>query len=88
MIDESEQCYICGRMYGLEKHHCIHGNGRRQLADEDGLIVYLCFECHRKLHDKGWHDHDLQFVAQVYYEAKIGTREQFRERYGKSYIGG
>lgn len=85
MIDTSEQCYIRGRMVGLQVHHCLHGSMRKN-CDEDGLTVYLCFNCHTKLHDKGIHDRDLQRTAQHVYEARIGDRESFIKRYGKSFF--
>lgn len=86
MIRDVKECYLCETTIGLEVHHCLHGTGRRKLADEDGLTVYLCHKCHMELHDKGIADHFLQKLAQNYYEFHIGTREQFRERYGKSYL--
>jgi Zn-finger protein len=86
MIDTERKCKYCGSWNNLEVHHCIHGNGRRKLADEDGLTVYLCHKCHMELHDKGIADNFLQKLAQNYYEFHIGTREQFRQRYGKSYL--
>lgn len=86
MISAIRICEICGQWRDLEVHHCIHGSGRRKLADEDGLTVYLCRWCHMELHDKGTHDKELQQYAQKYYEAYIGDRESFIKRYGKSYL--
>lgn len=81
-----ECCYICGQ-YATETHHCIHGTANRRLADKDGLTVRLCHTCHANLHDKGNLDKELQRLAQVrwmeYYER---SEDEFRNRYGKSYI--
>lgn len=86
IIQETNECYICGQ-YPTEVHHCIHGIGRRILADKDGLTVNLCHRCHMRLHDTGFYDKELQKAAQVrwmeYYERSI---DEFRARYGKSYI--
>ena len=84
--DNGEECYLCGRGGCLEVHHCIHGTGRRRLADEDGLTVHLCPDCHRKLHDHGICDRQLQAAAQRCWENKNGTREDFIRRYGRNYI--
>lgn len=84
-IMQSEcECYFCGRMDGLERHHALHGTANRRLADEDGLTVLLCHECHRKLHDKGIGDRVLQRAAESIWTRTYGTREDFIKRYGKS----
>lgn len=86
IMNEGNGCYICGQ-YPTEVHHCIHGIARRKLADKDGLTVNLCHTCHMRLHDLGVYDKELQKAAQVrwmeYYERSI---DEFRARYGKSYI--
>lgn len=84
IIQHNEGCYICGRMEPLQMHHCLHGI-RRKLADEDGLWVWLCASCHGKLHDKGLYDRQLQIMAQLAWVNKYGTKEEFIQRYGKSY---
>lgn len=92
IISNRDNCYIC-EMYkgiqtrGTEVHHCIHGNANRRIADQDGLTVRLCNQCHRLLHDKGIHDRDLQETAEKayleYYNASI---DDFIKRYGKNYL--
>ena len=84
------QCYFCGKKFGLCRHHCLHGTGDRKKADEDGLWVWLCNDCHRKLHDKGEHDKELQALAQRTYikeQMKIGYPEDAaKEIYFKRYM--
>lgn len=81
-----DSCYLCGQ-FAQTWHHCIHGTANRKLADRDGLTVRLCHTCHMNLHDKGNFDRELQRLAQVrwmeYYER---SEEEFRKRYGKSYL--
>lgn len=80
-------CYFCARYGNLEKHHCIHGTANRRLADEDGLFVWLCHNCHMQLHDKGIGDKGLQIVAEKAWMSYYGkTEEDFIKRYGKNYI--
>ena len=80
-------CYICARYGNLEKHHCIHGTANRKLADEDGLFVWLCHNCHMRLHDKGIGDKGLQIVAEKAWMQHYGkTEADFIKRYGKNYI--
>jgi uncharacterized protein YlaI len=85
MIDDRKQCFICGKRHILQHHHCLHGR-MRKAADKYGLVVYLCADCHRKLHDTGLHDRDLQQLAQRVFEGKYGSREEFRKIFGRSYL--
>lgn len=85
IIQDCKECYLCGRSDSLECHHAIHGTANRKLADQDGLTVWLCAECHTNLHQRGWHDNELKQVAQTVWELIYGTREEFIKRYGKSY---
>ncbi len=81
--DTAERCYLCSRRGRLEVHHCLHGRNRRA-ADEMGLTVHLCGECHRRLHDKGEHDRELEALAQEAYEALHG-HDAWMERVGKNF---
>lgn len=56
------------------------------MADKYKLIVPLCHRCHMRLHDTGEMDYFLKTFAQRYYEKHIGTREQFRQDFGKSWL--
>ena len=88
MLSKTKQCYICGTPFNLHKHHCLIGS-KRKICDEDGLIVYLCADCHYNVHNNTKYDYwkkRLQKSAQEYYEENIGTREQFIERYKKNYL--
>ena len=85
-----DACFLCGRYGPTEKHHLIHGSGRRQLAEEDGLYVYLCPSCHtlgpRAVHNNPKVDRMLQAYGQkMWKENTGGTDEDFIRRYGKSY---
>ena len=84
MINNQLECYLCGRTGTLHKHHCLHGS-RRKKADKYGLIVYLCPECHMKLHDHGIGDRYLQQIAQAHFESKYG-HERYMDEFGKNYL--
>nr|DAN44405.1 MAG TPA: putative HNHc nuclease [Caudoviricetes sp.] len=81
--DTAEWCYLCSRHGRLEVHHCLHGRNRRA-ADEMGLTVHLCGECHRRLHDKGEHDRELEALAQETYEGLHG-HAAWMARVGKNF---
>ena len=87
--DQPNQCFLCGlSCIHTEVHHCLHGTANRRLADEDGLTVNLCMNCHRKLHDKGFGDRYLQEIAEeawMKYNHDKNLTDWVR-RYGKNYL--
>lgn len=95
IVQTSCECFICHKPYtvGLDHHHCLHGSGQRELADADGLWVWLCRQCHSALHDTGANDRYLQALGQRSFindQIKKGypedvAREIYFKRYGKFY---
>lgn len=67
-------------------------NGLRELAEEDGLKVPSCNRCHNmgrvveQIHGNVMAERLSKMLGQAIYEAKIGDRESFRQRYGKSFL--
>lgn len=86
-----EICFFCGKKADV-KHHLIFGTGNRKLCDEDGLTVPICNSCHNmgeissRVHDNSMAEKLSKMLGQAIFEGKIGTREEFRKRYGKSYL--
>ena len=71
----------------MQEHH-IFGGSVRHSSDKDKLIVHLCQGCHDQLHGKNGNDlkQYLHRVGQKAYEDQIGTREEFIERFIRSYL--
>lgn len=78
-------------------HHCFKGVKHRHLADDDELLLPLCHEHH--LGDMSVHKNKemlvmSQIIGQLAYEKQKcaegldveAAREDFRRRYGKSYL--
>ena len=90
IMQEEKQCYFCRRTNDLDKHHCIHGTANRKLADKDGLWVWICKDCHTMssmaVHNNAKQDLVLKIQAQMTWEEVYGNRQEFIQRYGKSYI--
>lgn len=90
-----ELCAICGRLKE-DTHHLIFGTSDRKLADQDGITIPLCRECHEKMHriDSTFSKMIGQLMWERWYLADYGdadgalkeARESFVERYGKSYL--
>lgn len=91
VTDQSRICIFCGRPADGE-HHLIFGTAGRQLAEKDGLKVPICNDCHnmgdklKRIHDNPMAERLSKMLGQAIFEAHIGTREEFRQRYGKSYL--
>lgn len=92
IIQTEKKCYVCETTYNLHLHHVIFGVANRKLSDKDGLTVYLCYEHHEGtsgVHGKNGHELDLELkkLAQKrwmkYYDK---TEDDFRQRYGRSYL--
>lgn len=83
-------CNGCGRwLWGTgEWHHTMNGTHQRKKADEDGLIIYVCGECHRRIHQNALMRKAIKKESQIrwmkYYNK---TEEEFIKRYGRSYLG-
>lgn len=84
-------CALCGKPAEAE-HHLIFGTSARSLAEEDGLKIPVCNNCHtmgkltERIHDNVAAERLSKMLGQAIYEGQIGDRESFRKRYGKSYL--
>lgn len=85
LTDDLEHCFFCGRE-PIQFHH-IFGGSDRDKATEDDMVVPLCWNCHQKLHTEHSQRtrYKLMRAAQWAYE-ETHTRDEFRKRYGKSYL--
>ena len=45
--EEQRQCYLCGSVRALERHH-IFGAYNRRKSEKYGLTVLLCHNCHNE----------------------------------------
>ena len=90
IIQTEKECYVCKTTTTLHLHHCLYGTANRKLADMYKLTVWLCPR-HHNMSDESVHfnkelDLHLKRLAQEHYEARYGTREDFRETFGRSYL--
>lgn len=95
-----EFCIFCGKPCYSE-HHLLFGRGIRNLAEEDGIKVPICEQCHTsgmvtgRIHDNPMAEKLSKIAGQLAYEkhciaitgmTEDEAREAFRKRYGRSYL--
>lgn len=92
IITEYERiCAFCGRDTRTY-HHLLFGRGIRELAEKDGIKLPCCDDCHtmneitRRIHGNSRAEDLSKMLGQVVWEKQYGSREEFRKRYGKSYL--
>ncbi len=88
--NDLEHCYFTGSPV-VERHH-IFGGANRKKSEIYGFVIPL----RPDLHPNGVHynprnllgitDLKLKQMAQTYYEEHNGTRESFREIFGRSWL--
>lgn len=84
-------CFFCGEPSECE-HHLLFGISIKPLAEKDGLKVPSCNRCHNfgdisgRIHDNPMAEKLSKMLGQAVFENKIGTREEFMKRYGRSYL--
>ena len=82
-------CYICGTISNIHIHH-IYGGPNRNNSEKYGLIIPLCADHHNMSPDSAHLNPDinkrLKVIGQEVFETKVGTREEFIQIFGKSYI--
>lgn len=74
----------------IERHHVFGGRAYRRKCEKYGFIAPL----HNSVHPNGvnapkdWQNIDthLKQYCQKYWEDHIGTRDEFREEFGRSYL--
>lgn len=89
IVTDTEHCIFCFSN-NVEEHHVFFGSANRAIADKYHLTVPLCNKHHTGSGDSPHRnriiDLALKCWAQTVYENQIGTREQFRRDFGKSYL--
>ena len=88
MWDAGEFCVVCGSPK-VQHHHVIGGTANRRISDKHGYVIPLCMEHH--LGGNGIHRNrglDLYWkgMAQKHYEKHRGSRQDFINEFGKSFL--
>lgn len=86
--DDMDHCYFTG-CAPVERHH-IFGGSSRAASEKYGFVVPLRPDLHpngvRAGRDAPQIDRRLKQMAQRYFEDNYGSRDEFRQIFGKSYL--
>ena len=94
ILQENDRCWLCGgnaNMDALDWHH-VFGGAYRAKSEKYGLKVLLHHNyCHifgsKAVHQCAEKNRQLQRYAQTVAMATYGwTEEEFREKFGRSYL--
>lgn len=88
IICNTRECYVCGRINTLHRHHIFFGTANRKVSERLGLTVYLCLEHHEGnegVHHNRELDLKLKRIAQRAYEADH-SRQEWMSEIGKNYL--
>lgn len=83
-----ETCVVCGSPY-VQKHHIFPGTANRKISDRRGYIIPLCAEHHtgaNGIHRNRGMALRWMELAQMHYERNFGSRREFIQEFGKSYL--
>lgn len=89
ILQDRKECFMCGTVLNLEKHHVLFGSAMRRIADKLGLTIWLCSEHHRGKygpHQNRDTDLRLKRFAQSCYEDKH-DRFDWMAKVGRNYLG-
>lgn len=88
--DDMEHCYFTGTPY-CHRHHIFYGS-RRYLSESYGYVIPIASYLHEfginSVHDNPNHGLDLELkqMAQKHFERNHGTREDFINVFGRSWM--
>lgn len=90
VLQEERKCMVCERSDVLHSHHIIYGRSNRKKSEKYGYKVWLC-PCHHNMSNEGVHfnkllDIQLKQMAQRHYESHHGSRSDFIQEFGRSWL--
>ena len=90
IIQDEKKCAVCGTTKNIQIHEIFFGRNR-QKSIEDGCCAYLCGMHHNQSNEGVHFNHDLdtklkQIAEWTWIEHYGKTEDDFRQRYGRSYL--
>lgn len=90
-IMPKDEMWATERFEGSHRHEVFGGNPNRQHSIEDGLVIFLTPEMHNMSnfgihYNQAFMDYAHVVGQRAYMEYYNKTEDEFRQRYGKSYL--
>jgi hypothetical protein len=90
VFQKRKECLKCGAIANIHEHHIFEGTSNRRMSEKYGFKIFLCAG-HHNMSNEGIHfdkefDLEMKEMAQSYFEENIGSRDLFREEFGKSWL--
>ena len=89
IVSNEYKCLICGKPFGLHKHHVFYGTANRKMSEKYGCWVWLCPYHHNtsmnSIHANPGMDQKLKRETQMIFE-QTHSREEFMQIFGRSWI--
>lgn len=93
LTEYEKLCVICNQPKS-DTHHLCFNYANRKLSTEDELIAPVCRDCHDFIHKNGKAAKMSKIIGQLQFEknrilegrSAEDAREDFRKRYGVSYL--
>ena len=88
--DDMDHCYFTASP-NCHRHHIFPGS-RRKVSEKYGFVIPVASQLHEfgpdSIHENPNRGLDLKLkqMAQTYFEEHNGTREEFRDIFGKSWL--
>ena len=83
--DDLKTCCNCGSQYQPTRHEIFEGRNRKN-SMKYGFVLPLCLSCHRELQENKEFNDKWKQEAQMYFETRIGTREDFLSIFHRNYL--
>lgn len=89
IIQSEKECFVCGAVSDLDRHHIFYGTANRRKSEEFGLWIWLCKK-HHNMSDEGIHfnrklDTEVKQMAQGIFEDTY-IHEDFVKIFGRNYL--
>ena len=88
IIQETKECFLCGRKTNLEVHHIMAGLANRKWSTKYGLTVFLCADCHRGSEGAQYNKEQNLYLKQIAQQAfeELYGHEKWMETFRKNYL--
>lgn len=93
LTDDMDTCMITGYSGPYLEHHHVFAGPRKKLSEKYGFVAPLRADLHPNGVHCTWNkdiaklDFRLKQMCQEWYEANVGSREEFIAEFGRNYLG-